>query len=246
VLGTDRVSKAKPDGYTLLSTNSFAFTAQQKLRDTSYTTADFDAIAEEVSYGLVQVVKADSPWNSLNDMLAGGQQVTYAHPGVGGMVQVAEAALFHAADTDAQGVPFDGSAPSITALLGGQVDTTAAEVGVALPHIKSGKLKALSVSTPDRLEELPDVPTTAEAGYPKAGITASEVLLAPTGLPDDITELLENAVQQAVGSGEFSAFLKTSAYQPGDASGANLDEQMSEELTTVTDLIEGLNIKVEG
>ncbi|MET3174630.1 UNVERIFIED_ORG: tripartite-type tricarboxylate transporter receptor subunit TctC [Arthrobacter sp. UYCu721] len=243
VLGTDSVSKAKPDGYTLLSTNSFAFTAQQKLRKTSYTSENFDPIAEESSYGLVQVVRADSPWNSVGDMLKAGK-LTYAHPGVGGMVQVGQAALFKAAGIDAQGVPFDGSAPSVTALLGSQVDTTATEIGVALPYIKSGQLKALSVSTPQRVEQLPDVPTVAEAGYPDAGITASEVLLAPAGLPKEVAEALENAVKDAVATEKVSGFLKNSVYERGEVVGSELDEHMSQTLTKVTDLITKLNIQV--
>ncbi|WP_420179859.1 Bug family tripartite tricarboxylate transporter substrate binding protein [Paenarthrobacter sp. TA1.8] len=243
VLGTDAVSKAKPDGYTLLSTNSFAFTAQQKLRNTSYTSEDFDPIAEESSYGLVQVVKADSPWNSLGDMLKAGK-LTYAHPGVGGMVQVGQASLFSTAKIDAQGVPFDGSAPSVTALLGGQVDTTATEVGVALPYIKSGQLRALSVSTPKRVEQLPDVPTVSEAGFPDAGITASEVLLAPKGLPKEIADALEGAVKDALATEKVSGFLKNSVYEAGDVSGAGLDDQMSQTLTQVNDLITKLDIKV--
>lgn len=243
VLGTDSVSKAKPDGNTLLSTNSFAFTAQQKLRNTSYTSEDFDPIAEESSYGLVQVVRADAPWNTLGDMLKAGK-ITFAHPGVGGMVQVGQAALFSAAKVDAQGVPFDGSAPSVTALLGGQVDTTATEVGVALPYIKSGQLKALSVSTPERVEQLPDVPTVSEAGFPDAGITASEVLLAPAGLPKNVAEALEGAVKDALATDKVSEFLKNSVYEGGDVAGAELDEQMSQTLTKVTDLITKLNIKV--
>ncbi|MCO4252082.1 tripartite tricarboxylate transporter substrate binding protein [Pseudarthrobacter raffinosi] len=245
VLGTDGVSKAKADGYTLLSTNSFAFTAQQKLRKTSYTSADFKPIAEETSYGLVQVVRADSPWNSVKDMLD-ADKLTYAHPGVGGMVQLAEAALFDAGGTDAQGVPFDGSAPSVTALLGGQVDTTAAEVGVALPYIKSGQLKALSVTTPERVKQLPDVPTVEEAGYPQASITASEVLLAPAGIPDDVAKLLEGAAKKAVASTEFTSFLENSVYKAGVTSGAELDKQIADATTTVTGMIERLNIKIEG
>lgn len=245
VLGTNAVSQAAADGYTLLSTNSFAFTAQPALRETKYGPDDFDAIAEEASYGLVHLVKADAPWKSAEEMLAERGELTYGNPGAGGMIQVAQAALFAEGEVDAQGVPFDGSAPAITALLGGQIDTTAAEIGVALPYIKSGDLKALAVTTPERVESLADVPTVTEAGYPDATVTASEVLLAPAGLPEEVLAALEEAVANAVAGDKVTSFLEEGQYEPGDVTGSDLDKQMKTTSTSVTGLIETLGIMVD-
>jgi tripartite-type tricarboxylate transporter receptor subunit TctC len=100
-------------------------------------------------------------------------------------------------------IPYRGTAPSVTDLLGGQVDATFTGAPALIPHIKSGRLRALAVSSPTRLAALPDVPTVAESGYPGFEADQWYGIVAPAGTPADVVAKLNAAINKALASPEI-------------------------------------------
>lgn len=189
-IGTYAVAKAAPDGHTLLVTTiSFAITAA--LQKVPYDPiADFAPVSELASLPLVLVVHASIPATNLAEFIAlaksqpGG--IDYASSGAGTSTHLA-AELFNAmAGIKLVHVPFKGNAEGVNAMLGGHVKVYFALVPAVLQHIRSGRLRAIAVTTQERLATLPDVPTIAELGFPGYEISSWQGLFAPASTPKDV------------------------------------------------------------
>jgi tripartite-type tricarboxylate transporter receptor subunit TctC len=189
-IGTQAVAKAAPDGHTLLVTTiSFAITAGlQKLPYDAIQ--DFAPVTELASVPLVLVVHASVAATNLQEFIAlaksqpGG--LDYASSGAGTSPHLA-AELFNAmAGVRLVHVPFKGNAEGINAMLGGHVKVYFALVPAVLQHVRTGKLRAIAVTTEARLASLPDVPTIAELGFPGYEISSWQGLLAPAGTPKNV------------------------------------------------------------
>jgi tripartite-type tricarboxylate transporter receptor subunit TctC len=154
-------------------------------------------------------------WCKANPRLA-----SYGTSGAGSMLHFAGMMLARAANFEFTHVPYKGAAPALQDLLGGQVASTVGVLGIALPHIQAGKLRALATSGAERSPFLPDVPTLKEAGYPGLEITEWQGLFVPAKTPPAIVDGLNRSVRAALDSNEVKAGLGKQAFEVGGTSPA--------------------------
>ena len=230
-LGMDVAAKAEPDGYTIVMGESSNLTINPAL----YRKMPFDPATDLVPVAfvgtvpLVLVVAADSPYTSLAALTAAGKsrQLTLASSGNGTVGHLVGETWKRAAGVDALHVPYKGAGPVMTDLIGHQVDLHFASLPAGLPLIKSGKLRALAVTAPQRLASLPDVPTLIESGYRDFDYRVLYGVLAPRGTPPAIVERLHDEIARALQQPDLRAALAARGVdpQPGSASqfGAYLD-----------------------
>jgi tripartite-type tricarboxylate transporter receptor subunit TctC len=197
-IGTELVANAVPDGYTLLFTSS-SFTANAALmKKLPYDPLkSFNPIGSAALHPFVLVAHPSVPANTLQELLAYAKRnpgkLSYASVGAGSPQHLGMELLKRMAGVDIVHIPYKGSAPAMTDLLGGQVQMMFNGVSPTLPHIRAGKLKVLATDSDRRVPLLPDVPTVAEAGVPGYKITTWSGLLAPAGVTPEVSALLTAA-----------------------------------------------------
>jgi tripartite-type tricarboxylate transporter receptor subunit TctC len=221
VLGVDRVAKSSPDGYTLaLNSASTVSIAPFSLSKMPYDVKkDFALITVVVRVPEVLVVHPSLPVDSLSALIsyakANPGKVNFGSAGGGSITHLAGELLKAEAKIDIVHVPYKGAAPAVSDLLGGQVQIGIFDVPILLPHIRSGKLKALAVTSAKRAGTLPDVPTTAEANYPNVTSDNWYGLLAPAATP---SEVLKRVHASAVAALKSPALVEQYAKVSGIAS----------------------------
>jgi len=195
-IGTDFVAKSAPDGYTLLITASGPLTVNPTLyKGVPYDPVkDFAPISECAVYQYVLVALASSPWKSIADIVAAARAkpgaISYGSTGVGGGNHLSGELFALATGTQLTHVPYKGSAPALSDLLGGQLSMMFDTVITSVPHIRAGKLRAFAVSSAKRASSLPEVPTMQEAGIKGFDISQWQGLLAPAGTPRSVVDRL--------------------------------------------------------
>jgi tripartite-type tricarboxylate transporter receptor subunit TctC len=205
VLGTDAGAKAPPDGYTLVVVGFPLVVNQYIYPKLPYDTkTDFAPVILGGQTPNLLLVRADSPIKTMADLVAKAKaspgKLDYASAGNGTSLHLAMEYFKSVTGTDMVQVPYKGSAPMVTDLLGGQVDVMFDNLPNAMPHVKAGKMRALAVTTPKRLPELPNVPTVAEQGYPGFEVAVWYGLAAPNGTPKPILDKLNAELQKALKS----------------------------------------------
>jgi tripartite-type tricarboxylate transporter receptor subunit TctC len=206
VLGVDRVAKSPPDGYTLaLNSASTVSIAPFSLSKMPYDVKkDFALITVVVRVPEVLVVHPSLPVDSLSAFIsyakANPGKVNFGSAGGGSITHLAGELLKAEAKIDIVHVPYKGAAPAVSDLLGGQVQMGIFDVPILLPHIRSGKLKALAVTSAKRASSLPDVPTTVEANYPNVTSDNWYGLVAPAATPQDVLKRIHAAAIAALKS----------------------------------------------
>jgi tripartite-type tricarboxylate transporter receptor subunit TctC len=204
IIGADAVAKAAPDGYTLMVTSTSIAINPSVYRKLPFDPVrDFTPIASIAAIeGLLVTVNASHPARTLGEFLAwarAGNPVTYGSPGHGNQIHVASALFNAMAHLDMVHVPYKGAGPAVAALLSSEVQVLLVTPPLSLPHIQSGKLRALAYTHSTRAGFLPNVPTMAEAGFPGFVIDGGWFgLFGPAGLPADIVERLNGAVRDAL------------------------------------------------
>lgn len=200
-IGMAYASKQKPDGNTLLMALSsiLIIPESEKVsgRPQSYTMSNFTPIALVTADPTVLVVRASSPWKTVNDLIkdakANPKKYSYSSSGIYGTTHVAQVMLWQAAGVDLLHVPYNGGGPSLTALLAGQVDVVAQAPGTAAAHQKAGTVRYLGTWGAERLKAYPELPTMKEQGYDVEFYIWSG-LFSPAGLsPEKLTQLRKAA-----------------------------------------------------
>jgi tripartite-type tricarboxylate transporter receptor subunit TctC len=199
VLGIDFVAKASPDGYTLGFNNqgSVAMAPYALSKMPFNPNKDLALITTVVKVPEVVVVNPSLPVSSLAELIAYAKanpgKINFGSAGAGGITHLACELLKAEAKIDVVHVPYKGAAPAVSDLLGGQVQMGIFDMPVVLPHIKSGKFRALAVTSAKRAPPLPDVPTTAEVGYPRVISDNWYGLVAPAGTPPAVLKRIHEA-----------------------------------------------------
>lgn len=212
IIGSDLVAKSAPDGYTLL-VSSIAHSVNPSLMDKlPYSTErDFVPVSLVVRSPNVLVVRADSPFNSVKDLIEAAKakpgRLSYASPGNGTSAHLAGALFADLAKLQLQHITYKGSAPALTDLLGGQTDILFGTSGSVGPFIDNGRLKALAVTSTLRSNAYPNVPTMAEAGLPGYTSEGWYGLHAPAGTPSAAIQRLNGATRKAAQSEFFKSKL---------------------------------------
>lgn len=199
-LGAQNVARAAADGTTLF----FGTGAELIINPVTRKTAPYDVlknftpIGEVGSVSFVLVVPAGSPIKDVPSLIerakAQPNRLNFSSFGMGSTNHMIGELFLSRTGTKATHIPYQGSAPAMTALLANEVDFTFETAAVALPHIKSGKLRALATPSPERLRDLPDTPTLRELGYQELIAEGWMGLLGPASVPSDVVERLNAAL----------------------------------------------------
>lgn len=214
-IGTSEAAQAKADGYQLLFAPASSFTSVPNLQEVSYSEDDFTGVSMmfEQGYGLVA---AASDYEDLGDLADADGRVTYAFTGTGNPTHLVAESFAQEAGIEVEGVPFDAATDAIQAVRGGQVDFTVGDLNIAGAQVsQDDELVALAVSTEERQERLPDVPTLHEEGYMPDDVYASRFALAtPAETPEETVEAIREATDAVLNSDEFSEFATANYLYP--------------------------------
>lgn len=231
IIGAQAVSNAPPDGYTLLYTISTTISINPYVYKTlPYKAEDFEPVSRILTLPLVLVVPPKSPYNSAKDLISAAKakpgKLNYASYGSGQPSHVVFARFLSAAEVSMTHVPFKDGA--LAAIISGDVDAMFDPTTTSIPMITSGKVRALAITSPQRVNTLPDVPTVAET-IPGFVADPWQGLFAPKGTPPDVVAKLASLTQQAVRSEDFRARLRELGMVPVGSTPAEFRTYLTED-----------------
>ncbi|MGY6270125.1 tripartite tricarboxylate transporter substrate binding protein [Achromobacter denitrificans] len=201
-IGAAHTASAEPDGYTLVGSSPGALVVVPLAnKEIKYTTDSFAPVAAISLGGMMIVAPAKSRYQTLADVVADAKArpdgISYGTSGAMGISHLLGEAFASEASIQLRHIPFQGSAPAVTALLGGHTDIAVSAVGPARAHIQSGGLRPLAVFSSKRLAAYPDVPTLRELGF-DVGSPTIYGLMAPKGTPPQVIDALYQAARKVV------------------------------------------------
>ena len=242
-LAAAAVEKADADGSVISIQNAslFTITPLAVAEDEVTSIDDFDVVGGVSRDDYVLVTNSDNGWKSIDDLKKAGKKVTYGTTGVGTGAQLSCALTFEVGGIDAEAVPFDGGAPALTALLGNQVDTACLQTGEAIENIENGKLTALTVFAPDRIDYLPDVPTATEQGV-DVEVYQYRFMTTPKGAPEDVKETIQKGLDATFASEDYQKFNEQNSLTPLEVSGDEVVEMIKSDQQRYADLVEEYGI----
>jgi tripartite-type tricarboxylate transporter receptor subunit TctC len=207
IVGAEVAAKAAPDGYTLLMGTAGILTVVPILGKVTYNVArDFAPVSMVASVPSLLVVHPSLPVRTLAGLVglarAKPGAINYASTGSGTLPHLTAELLKVQAKIEIVHIPYKGSAPALTDLLGGQVELFFGNMLSVIPQVRGGRLRALAITSPQRSPAAPDIPTVAESGYPGFEASTWFGLLAPAATPREITTRLHELVARAVQSPE--------------------------------------------
>jgi tripartite-type tricarboxylate transporter receptor subunit TctC len=250
-IGSEAASKAPPDGYTLLFTDSSAFVINphvySKLRIDPLK--DFAPVALAVRLAPVLAIANNTQAKSVAEFVAYAKahpgELTYASPGVGTYTHIAMEYFKHMAGIDLLHVPYKGSSPAMTDLLAGRVASYMVTYSVFDAYERDGRLKILGAATPQRLPNRPDLPAIAET-IPGYSIEVWFGFAAPVGTPDAVLDKIHADVMTALKQPDFvEKFIKPQAYIAGDLTRQQFTEQLKADFVKWGELVKISGVKIE-
>jgi tripartite-type tricarboxylate transporter receptor subunit TctC len=203
-IGATAVKNARPDGYTILVASIGVYAVNPVLqKNISYNPSkDFDLLTIAVRAPNVLVVSSSYPANTVQELIAqlrkNPEKVTFASSGSGSSDHLTAALFWQKTGTNGLHVPYKGGAPAITDLIGGHADASFQNINAVINHIKTGKLKALAITSEKRSPLLPQVPTLDESGIKDVNVYSWQGIAAPKGLPADVKARLHGAIVGAL------------------------------------------------
>jgi tripartite-type tricarboxylate transporter receptor subunit TctC len=201
VIATEHVAKSAPDGYTIIMASAAPQTLTQFLQKTGYDgVKDFAPVSLVNTFPIVLMVHPSVPAQNVKELiaLAKSQPGKLNFAGAGGLTQFAGEIFKYMAGIDLTYIPYKGGAPAAAAAAAGDAQVTFANYSDALAHMKSGRLRALGMTSAKRFPQSPEVPTIAEAAIPGYQVDSWNGLLAPAGTPPEAVNRMAVAVQQAL------------------------------------------------
>ena len=248
-VGTDFVAKARPDGYTLLVSASGGLTVNPVLMSNlSYNPEkDFDAIALLGTFPLVVTVKATQPFNDLAGLidLAKKNRGELDHGVASTSFQLVAELLAGATGVKMNHINYRGSGPTVTALLGGEIQVALLDSAAVLPQIRAGTLKGLAVTTEARSSALPDVPTVSESGYKGYAAPIWSAFMAPAGTPEPVLARLREAMAEILKDHDFVDKLPALGMDPGNTDAAALRQRISTDIRRWSEIARRTHLKVD-
>jgi len=247
IAGAVFVKQQKPDGYTLLAHASGFQITPLLDRNCPYKLEEFKPLARFTQGPLVLAVKKDSPWKSVEDFLAAAKaapgKVTVGIPGVGTIQDFVVRLMERSSHNELNPIVLKGDGPNATALLGGHIQASVAGITALAPHLKSGELRGLAITTAERYEGFNDIPTFREKGLDEATIRAWVGIFAPANIPDDVFKVLDAALQKAATSPTAIETLKKMGSVPGYLNASDFDKSIKSEVERFKTVIKPEDVK---
>ena len=249
VIGGDMTAKAAPDGYTLLlAYHQHTINAALNPNLPYHPVNDFTPITQLTRAGLLLVLNPASPPRTLQEFVewtkSRSGELNYGSAGLGSGGHLAGELYNHMTGVRAQHVPYKGSGPALVDLLGGRYDYNFAGIQAAQPHVRSGKLRALAVTTPQRVAALPDIPAVAEAvpGYDFVGWYG---VIGPAGLPGNIVTRLHEALLRVLAQPDVRERIVADGSEPVGNSPPEFREFMAADLAKWAKLVKESGAKLD-
>ncbi len=249
-IANEFVAKAPPDGYTLLIN-----TAAVAINMSLYKTVPFDTLKDFAPVAVfsesqnIMLTNAAKPYRNAAEVVAAARAkpgaLTFASAGSGSTQHLAGELFKLQTRTDILHVPYKGSAPATTALLSGEVDLVFINVPAILPHVKSGRLRALAAAGARRTALMPEVPTLKEAGVNGVEVVVWYGVLAPAGTPKDVVGLLAAAIGRAARSPDIRQKLLDQGAEPVGSTPEEFGALLREEVTKWRDVVRAAGLKAE-
>jgi tripartite-type tricarboxylate transporter receptor subunit TctC len=247
-LGTAAVAKADPDGYSILATSSALTIAPAIFPNLTFDAAkDLASVLMIGSSANVMIVPPARPWKTVQDFIADAKakpgSISFGSVGIGSAVHISSEKFRLAAGFEATHVPYRGGSEVITDILGGRIDFYFCPVATALPLIREGQVRALLVSTPKRVADLPDVPTPSEAGLKDADSAIWFGVFMPAKTPRDIVEKFHAAGQKVLTEPAMQESFKKLGLEMLPMSPKQMDDLIVRETAANMELIKAAGIK---
>ncbi|MCC6532753.1 MAG: tripartite tricarboxylate transporter substrate binding protein [Burkholderiales bacterium] len=250
LIATEIAARANADGYTLLFTSPPHAINRALYRKAKYDpVADFDPVVQAVATALVLTVNPASPFKSVRELVSYAKsnpgKLSYGSGGSGASGHLAMELFKSVTATDIVHIPYKGTGPVITDLIGGQIHMTIGSAAPTLPQVKAGKLRALAVTSKHRSIVLPDVPTVAESGFPAYEVTQWFGILAPRGTPAAVIDKVNAAMQLALQRKEVRERFLASSAEPVGGTPQAFRALIVEEVAKWGKLVRTLDLKAD-
>jgi tripartite-type tricarboxylate transporter receptor subunit TctC len=249
VIGTDLVAKAAPDGYTLLAVAASVTMSPSLYKLPFDPVRDLAAISQLTSLPNILVVHPSLPVTSVMELIAHAKarpnQLNFGSSGVATGTHLSMELLMYMTGIRLTHVPYKGGSLNVNALIAGETQVNFSTISTALPHVKSGRLRALAVSTAKRAAAAPDVPTIAESGVKDYDYSSWIGLLAPAKTPEAVIARLNADAVKAIHSPDMKTILAVEASEPVGNSPAEFDAIMKTEVARWMKVVKAAGIKGE-
>lgn len=248
LIGTELGAKAAPDGYNLIGATDAALTILPNLQKVPYDPIkDFEPISLISNFPLVVVVNPELPVRNMQELvaLAKKRSLRLGTNGYGSSGHLASEQLKATAGIELAHIPYKGQPQAVTDVIGGQVDFTFSSVGTINEFVKAGRLRAIAVTSAQRIASMPDVPTTAEAGFPAVDVNVWIGLLGPAGTPAPIVQRVSSEIVKILQMPEVRSRLATIEHAPAEGTADALRERIARDDHKWKQLIREKNIRLE-
>jgi tripartite-type tricarboxylate transporter receptor subunit TctC len=244
-----QVAAAEPDGHTVLvASNSMVVAQVMNPAIGLDIERELYGVASVAPQAVIVVGAPDLPAASLKELieLARGRKLNYGSPGAGSVPHLVLEHLFvSTAPARMEHVPFPGAAQALTGVLGGQIEIATVTLPPAVSLITSGKLKGIAVTTTGRASALPQVPTTAEAGYPDLKVTVWNGFFVPARTPKPVRDRLSDTILKVAAMPEISQKLAQLGFEPGSIAGEPFQRDVAAELKTWAAVVEKAGLRAK-
>lgn len=250
-LGAAEVARSPKDGYTLFLGDTGTLVLSKAIYNNLQYDPDRDFVPVSLvaESGFLLVVHQSFPSRTLKEFVAYAKAkpgaLSYASPGVGSPHHIAMEIFKSKTGTDIVHVPYKGAAPATTDLVAGQIPMMILDPAATIANVHAGKIRALATLTPQRMPELPDVPTNAEAGVP--GVEASNIwgIMVPTGTPPGTIKILAAAIQKAAHEPAIVQKLKDLGITADGSTPEELGKRISHDIKSTRDAVAKMNIRLD-
>ncbi|GIQ72893.1 tripartite tricarboxylate transporter substrate binding protein [Bradyrhizobium sp. RD5-C2] len=251
-IGAEAVARSDPDGYTLFVTAASIFVLNPLLyKKLPYDPArDFRLLSVITDAPMIMEVNPSVPAKTIAEFVAYAKtnpgKLNFGSAGTGGTVHLAGEMFKQMAGVEMTHVPYKGAGPALQDLLSGNIQLMFDTLGTALPPVKSGMLRALAVSSTERIPDLPDLPTIAESGYPDYAVSVWYGIAAPSKVPDDIAGKIKASLDRALNDEAFRASLVRIGFPPLRVkSQAEIDRFVDTDRARWAGVVKALNISLD-
>ncbi|MGZ8203115.1 MAG: Bug family tripartite tricarboxylate transporter substrate binding protein [Burkholderiales bacterium] len=251
IVGLEALKVAPPDGYTIAAASAGPLTVNPFIYSKlpHDTLKDFTQIANMVSFPLLLVAHPSLPVENMKELIALARAkpgpVSYSHPGAGNSGHLAGELFNSLAKVNILAIPYKGTAPAVVAVLSGEAHLTYSSIPTILPHVRSGRVRALGVGNAKRIPSLPDFPTIAEAGLPGYEAYAWGGMIGPANMPPAIVQRLSKEIVEILKLKDVSERLLSEGTVPTPMGPEEFTAYMKSELKKWGDVVKMANIKAE-